>query len=605
MLAVLMLSSVLNSTYAQENIAPLGYNPVLQNSTSSKALKRTTAISLPFFDDFTNKGVKPDDSRWVDYQAYVNNTMCVDPISYGVATMDALNQYGYPYEAVNSNPKYADSLTSQQIDLSSNSPADSVYLSFFYQPQGNGFFPEPEDSLMLYLRGVNGWVQVWRTPGNTMQPFKQVMIPVKDTLFFHDEFQFRFINKATMVLNDDVWNIDYVRVDVNRSIGDTAVNDIAFSLPPSFMLNDYTFMPYHQFLVDANGERAANHDAYIRNNTSNAVNVNHSFTAREAIINSSLSSNLNNSQSLPPYSTTKVTYPMYTNVSTAPAKYHPVFFENKYYIESVSTTDKKENDTIVHEQHFHNYLAYDDGTAEKSYFLNLFPTLPGKTAIEFHLNEPDTLNGISIYFGRQLPLANNKYFSVAIYRDIAYNGGSDQLIYQEDFLNPVYSVVNHFWTYKFQQSVPLPAGTFYIGTIQPALSNSDSLYFGIDANRVGSNHLYYNVLNTWQSSTVSGALMVRPVFGPVFPSVISNTPKKVTTNWVITPNPATDFIDVNINTNKEVSYEVVNMQGQVLKRNVLPNNRKVVLSDLLPGVYYISLYTEGEMLNAPQKIIKY
>src|SRR5690606_25280582 len=95
-------------------------------------------------------------------------------------------------------------------------------------------------------------------------------------------------------------------------------------------------------------------------------------------------------------------------------------------------------------QHFYNYLAYDDGTAEQSYFLNLFSTLPGKIAIEHRLNVPDTLKGIAIYFGRQVPLAYQKYFSVVVYKDIAFSGGSDNILYQEDFFVPAYLRQNSF-----------------------------------------------------------------------------------------------------------------------------------------------------------------
>lgn len=590
--------------HAQEYVLPLQENLVVNTAEGAKKARKTTAINLPFFEDFTNYDVKPDDSKWVDRKVYVNNTMCVNPISRGVATFDALNQFGIPYESLSSNVRYADSLTSQMIDLSVHTPADSLYLSFFYQPQGNGFYPEPEDSLMLFMRTTNAWALVWSTPGSVVQPFKQVMVPVKDTSYFHDGFQFRFVNKATMVLNDDVWNVDYIKLDANRSFSDTIINDVAYSSPPTNFLKDYTSMPFHQYIADATAERAANMEAYINNNGTTSNSVNHNLVARELINNTSMSSNTGNNLTLAPSGSATVTFPAYTTLPAAPQKNHPVIFENKYYIESVSTADRKENDTIVHNQYFHNYLAYDDGTAEKSYFLNQFATLPGKIAIEYHLNEPDTLNGISIYFGRQLPLATQKYFSVAVYSNIAYNGGSDNLIFQEDFLNPVYSAVNHMWTYKFNKPVPLPAGTFYIGTIQPALSSSDSLYFGLDVNRVGGNHLYYNVLNSWQSSNVTGALMMRPVFGTVFPSSVGNATTIKGLAWSIAPNPANEAITININSIKEKSFEIIDVQGRVVLAGKLKANNQISIGDLRSGVYFIKLNVEGIEPEKPKKIIK-
>src|SRR5690606_15813475 len=96
----------------------------------------------------------------------------------GVATFDALNQYGLPYDTTGTGKPllFADSLTSQYIDLSIYQPSDSIYLSFFYQPQGNGFYPEPPDSLNLYFKRENNtWTRLWYAPGNVLQPFKQVM----------------------------------------------------------------------------------------------------------------------------------------------------------------------------------------------------------------------------------------------------------------------------------------------------------------------------------------------------------------------------------------------------------------------------------------------
>ena len=62
-----------------------------------------------------------------------------------------------------------------------------------------------------------------------MQPFKQVMVPVADIKFFHPSFQFSFVNKASINVNDDVWNVDYVRMAANRNMYDTLVNDIAWA----------------------------------------------------------------------------------------------------------------------------------------------------------------------------------------------------------------------------------------------------------------------------------------------------------------------------------------------------------------------------------------
>lgn len=596
---------------AQEAVAPLGYRPALINNNSkksdgnnSRASHKTTALTLPFFEDFTDEDFYPDTINWVDNKVYINNTMGVNPISRGVATFDAIGSDGLPYEKNNSGVlRYADSLTSQQIDLSSYSVGDSLYFSFFYQPQGNGFAPQQDDSLMLYFRRTGGWTRVWRVAGSGVQDFQQVMIPLTQSSFFYDKFQFRFVNKASINNADDTWNVDYIRLDANRTAADTPVKDIAYTLQPTFVLDDYTFMPYQQFIANANNHRAAQHETAIRNNNGSAANVSYNYTSREVTTNTPLD-NSSGSISLGAYDEQKITFSNHTNTISSPGNNEYVIFENKYFLQSGSNTGPVNNDTIVQEQFFYNFLAYDDNSAEKSYYLNLFPTLPGKIAIEYNLEQADTLTGLAIYFGRQVPLAYQKYFSAAVYKSIGISGGSDQLLYQEDFLTPNYETHNRFWYYKFQDPVILPQGTFYVGTIQPALSGSDSLYFGLDVNRIGTNHVFYNVLNNWVGSTIDGAVMIRPVFGNFFPSIVEGVIPKKTYKIDVIPNPATDYIRINnIDPRKSTSYKICNMVGGICQQGELSGSHTIDIKGLAAGAYLVYFTVDGEPY-APVKMIK-
>ncbi len=578
---------------AQEQVAPLGYNLLLnQTVQQQESARKTTALTLPFFEDFTGYDVFPDPARWTDRQVYINNTMCVNPVSRGVATFDALNEHGIPYNTFNPFAAvYADSLTSQIIDLSSDSPADSIYLSFFYQPQGNGFAPEADDSLMLFFKKDDTtWVKVWGKEGAAVHPFTPVMIPVRDAFFFHEHFQFRFVNIATINLNDDVWNLDYIRMDKYRTHIDTDMNDICTSLEPSFLLNDYTAMPYRQFLADPGRERATTHQFSIRNNYQATRDVQYSYAARDVATNTALG-NGTNSGSMAPGVNTQVSFPAYTATVPISGRYNRVVFEHKYFFNSVSAADRAENDTIIRNQIFDNYLAYDDGTAERSYFLNMWPSLPGKIAIEFHLNEPDTLRGMAIYFGRQVPLATFKYFTLMVYEDIAVNGGTDKLLYEQELNDPGYAdTVNKFWVYKFDRPVPLPAGTFYIGTSQPASSGSDSLYFGLDVNRTGGNYLYYNVLNVWESSSVSGALMVRPLLGQ--PVIGSDVPLAATqpAPWRVYPNPVGENLYIESpDAAAGIRFEIHDIAGRVIKSGTARQGIPISTGSLSPGLYMLRL----------------
>jgi len=595
---------------AQEAVAPINYNPFVHSAAAKRAAKaqKKTALSLPFFEDFTNTDVLPDPGKWVDDEVYINNTMCAAPISRGVATFDALNSMGLPYDSTNNyDYEYADSLTSQPIDLSTHVAGDSVYLSFFYQPAGNGFYPTATDSLYLFLRADNGdWIRTWGVPGNTIQPFIQVMIPVADSSFFYNGFQFRFVNIAAFNYSDAIWNVDYIKMDANRNMYDTLINDVGFTTDPSFLLNDYSFMPYRQFMSNPAGERATQFTDSIRNNDQSYQSVNYGYTARETTTNTTLFSSNIATISLPPNQTKQLTYASYTVTVPQQGPYDKVVFENSYFMQALGNGDPTDNDTIVREQIFDNYLAYDDGTAEKSYFLNLFASLPGIIEVEYHLNQPDTLRGMAIYFGRQVSLAFNKFFSIAIYKTLAgVNGNTtDQLLHQEDLLIPSYvDTINHFWVYRLNTPVPLDAGIFYAGTVQPANSGSDSLYIGLDVNRVGSNHVFYNVLQAWEPSQITGALMMRPLLGqPVENTAVSNV-AIIPATWAVSPNPATNEIKVTLTDAAGAVCALTDASGRQVITQQVKSGQEINIASLAPGVYFLNLTIAG-IPATPKKIVK-
>jgi len=594
------------SGYAQEMVLPLLYNPH-QNSLQAPVKFKTTTLSLPFFEDFAQNSPIPDNSRWIDRSVYINNTMAVNPVSRGVATFDALDYRGLPYDST--NPfllLYADSLTSQPIDLSVYSPADSIYLSFFYQPQGRGFAPETQDSLMLYLKDTaDAWIKVWAKEGTSIDSFRQVMIPITDPAFFHGAFQFRFVNIASINLNDDIWNLDYIRLAANRNMYDTAVNDVSTLNQPTSLLNDYTSMPYRQFMANVSGEQSAQHSFTVRNYDGVQRSVVYGYTAREQASNTFLSSSPVSNDNLDPYSYKSYSFGNYSPGFTAPSPYARVVFENKYFVSDPGGTDPKANDTIIYEQVFDNYLAYDDGTAEKSYFLKQGNTLPAKTAIEFHLNQPDTLRGVAIYFGRQVPLALLKFFDIAVYKHITVGSFFDTAIYLQSLNFPGYvDTINHFWVYRFDTAVALPAGTFFLGTIQPAQSGSDSLYFGLDLNRQGGNHLYVNDAGTWQPSIVQGALMIRPLLGqPVIGTNVDEPASNKTLTWNVFPNPAENQMTVTVEGHTSAEFELLDMQGRTLQRSGFVSHRALDISALSPGIYFVRIFADGQV-SPPRKIVK-
>ena len=138
---------------AQEILAPF------RIGTEKVTERRNVAPArfLPFFDDFSHSSLYPDSTKWSDNFAMVNDGFPLCPPNRNGVTLDVLDAYGRVYDYAISNAFIAEYLTSVRIRLDSImepepralTPADSIYLSFYYQPQGNGNPPEAQDSLVL------------------------------------------------------------------------------------------------------------------------------------------------------------------------------------------------------------------------------------------------------------------------------------------------------------------------------------------------------------------------------------------------------------------------------------------------------------------------
>ena len=138
---------------AQEILTP--FRTTMEKAPVTKGVAE--ARFLPFFDDFSQSNLYPDSTKWTDNAVLVNDGFPLCPPNRNGATFDVLDANGRVYSYAISNPFVSEYLTSVRIRLDSImepepralTPADSVYLSFYYQPQGNGNAPEEQDSLVL------------------------------------------------------------------------------------------------------------------------------------------------------------------------------------------------------------------------------------------------------------------------------------------------------------------------------------------------------------------------------------------------------------------------------------------------------------------------
>ena len=242
--------SVLKSREHNENIS-------FKNLASSKL------TSFPFFDDFSNSNIS--NNNWTDRSILINNSYAINPISSGVATFDGLDSNGFAYDiSVTNSYGIADYLTSREINISN---LDSIFLMFFYQPQGVGDFPQNQDSLVLeFLDDSLKWNRVWAVNGSSYHPFEKKVIFINDNKYLHQNFRFRFFNYATLSGNFDHWNLDYVLLDKFNSVSDTnELNDVAFVGKHGSLLKRYTQMPWKHFLNNESTELIDSIDIPIRN----------------------------------------------------------------------------------------------------------------------------------------------------------------------------------------------------------------------------------------------------------------------------------------------------------------------------------------------------
>ncbi len=589
---------------AQEIILPLSENSSITHNANSKIKHKKNRATLPFIEDFSYEGPYPDANIWLDKQAYINNTMCQNPINRGVATLDGLNEFGRPYFKDQMASGLADSLTSIPFNFSTYTPSDNIYFSFYYQPQGLGFAPETDDSLFLYFKNLNNqWVRVWETRGTPLQAFKIVILPITDNQYLHNNFQFRFVNIASLNTNDDIWNIDYIKIDKNRSLADSIMNDIGFTQEPTSILENYTAMPYRQFKANMAQELSSNQLIEVGNyyNVNQNVSIHHEATE---IISGTPISNF----SLAPFnisakSTLFQSIPSFTINYNSPNLYNPVIIQNKYYFDA-HPGDRTQNDTIIRNTVFDNYFAYDDGSAEKSYFLLSAPNFPAKTALEFTLNQADSVRGLMIHFGAQAPTAYGKYFSIVLYKKLHAANQNDEIIYQQDLYQVMYEPSqNGFTTYAFDTAKYLEPGKYYIGITQPANFGSDSIYYGLDVNNnTNIQKLYYNVDGDWYASGAQGSVMMRPVVG--LPFTASSTQDISSPNIetpIIYPNPTNDNIFIRSD-NNWTKASIYDLQGRIVKQSLIIH-QTITCDDLTTGTYILRL-EDNQKNIAHLKLIK-
>ena len=668
-----------------------------RTTTKNTPTKRGVAEArfLPFFDDFSHSDLYPDSTKWTDNNVLVNDGFPLCPPNRNGATLDVLDANGKVYSYAISNAFVAEYLTSARIRLDSImepepralTPADSVYLSFYYQPQGNGNAPETQDSLVLQfgtttehqeflfldyqnysiadifaemqvdtlfpgdtvwasvgcLPGLftlitdtltpltqgsiavpcdsvfttvadTTWYHIWSVPGQTLesfmaenngQHFAQVMIPIRDIKYFQDNFYFRFYNYTSIVnsslpsdrSNEDNWNIDFVYLNINRTMNDVDYPMLTFSGQRPSFFNRYQSIPYRQYRVNPNSSMRENLSLDIANLDGIDHEVSYYYKVQQIGGGQHYTRTLDPVTIHPYRDAGYLNCPEYGESPACPYVgelftlnmwYDSVSYQISHYVYD-STANPPLADSMIYRLGMYNYYAYDDGTPELGFGVR---PAGAKFAVRFDLADYDTIQGVQLLFNHTLNDANNQYFDIVVWKD--ENGKPGEEIYRLQNQRPQWEEQPYRFTYyKFDQTVTT-ASAFYIGIEQ----RSDALInIGFDAS---IDNIQYNFINTngsWQQSSKHGSLMIRPVVGASY--YIGLNEQESTASLRLYPNPVSQVLHLEGDfRNGQVS--LYDLTGRKVYQGEYQH--EISVSSLNDGLYFIHVITaEGQVIN--QKFI--
>jgi hypothetical protein len=629
-LILIICSLGANLQAQQESLVGISRNQQLSTGKDKEELKKSyqklneshqDTIQLPFIKDFAGSVGYPNPKFWSDNQAFTNHQYAKNPVSIGVVTLDAINSQGDIYKQASSTGFSADTLTSDPIDLDF-SAADSIYLSFYYQPGGLGDTPEFKDSLTVQFFNPDSlqWQSIWnvsvyqdsiyvttdirkqKTDSILVKnkSFRQANLPVIQEKFLKKGFRFRFINYASitdfsrrpsLTSNVDHWNLDFIRLDTARSYTDTTINDIAFVKPMKPLLNSYEAIPWKHF-PEANAVEMDD-SIYItyRNIGDKVWNISREFEIIDKMGEEPpYTFTGGTGDDIPPY--TKETYPRAIDYIFPENNNDSALFEITSYLVTDTISERapyRRNDTITYNQKFYNYYAYDDGTAENGYGINGVGSEYAKVALRFHNYKADTLQGLQIFFN-QTRDTTRKFFKIIIWKN--ENGQPGKIIYSEtDFKQKFENGINKFHNYSLADKPFLTKGDYFIGYQK---FTTEMLNVGFDVNRVNNDKLFYYVDGKWHQSGYKGTVMMRPLMGdyikPTHEELASVNNKIHKPKVEIYPNPARNYINVELSGNNISKYSarIFSIQGSLVK-NIQALNRTIQVGQLTSGTYIIEL----------------
>ena len=558
---------------------------------TSWSVESTDTLVPPFTDDFSYPSDKPSAALWQDAKVWVNDEMALFQNSLGVATFDGLNEYGFAYkENALGSDSLADVLTSAYLDLQGLS---NVYLSFQLQEGGRGELPSNNDSIVVeYWSPVTAdWTQVWGQKGSgTSGPFSSVILPVQGANYLQKGFRFRFAAYGARAGAYDIWNVDYVQLDKDRNPSDTIITEPAIARAHPLIIGSgaYTSWPWWVSNASSVANRPSTLEFIYRRNgavPSGGWSLNlgqfrweengsliQQTTAVPVITNTQHNQDQTFTVSVPSTAMTSFSGP--TTVSTK------VWFDG-------SAAGFRSNDTVRGTLTLDNYLALDDGSAERAYAVQ--NVVGGRVAQKFKvggLGGSDTLKGMYFNFV-DAGEAYTSTFRMAVWAPADSGDGPGNILYMSDSLYRPFTGYyrGDMMPYELDSSVSLNAyAEIWLGYI---CTSSNPMYLGLDQQRTLPSGMprYYGDGFNWYQSLEPGVAMMRPYFrySPTDMAV-----EELAQDFKVYPNPSSGSLSIE---SPSAHYVLRTLTGATVAAGHVEGYNNLELHHLDAGLYILSLRT--------------
>ncbi|PIB35400.1 hypothetical protein BFP72_08325 [Reichenbachiella sp. 5M10] len=601
LIGLLIMTSQLQ---AQLIVKPIRHTYLDSKSTATQGRFKihSDTLSLPFWDDFSTSYQVADSTLWYSGEnVWINATTAITPPSINVASFDGVDGSGTPYGTDSNNSTITDILESQAINLAGLTSTDNVYLSYYWQQQGYGEIPEPSDSLVVKFWTIN---KEWVTPeggriiGDPDTPddvFTKNSIHLNETDYLHPGFKFKFVAYGNPTGPFDVWHVDYVLLDKNRTIAGESIDDYAISTQPTSLFNRYSSIPFDQLFhypdsifapidftltsfQDAQGRNVA-FELIVTDTLNQTIVYNKPQDPDQLVLNGVDDQNQYQ------------TYPL-TLADFAPYSDQDSLFLSTTIIFNSSDDPKYQiNDTARYYSTVHETLAYDDGSAEYSAGIN---QTSGELAVQFSTPSQDTLTHIDIHFPQIYPTPDISTITLYVYKDLS---GADASTLGAGEFSAIYATKqNEFARYTLPTPIVLKQGTFFISMKQ---FTNNYIPVGLDKNTQNQDLIYYKTGQDWvqnNAQNLKGTLMIRAIFADN-DFVVAATPDAVPPLRFF-PNPANHQITIESPIDE---LRILNLSGQTVLHST---NQTVKVSQLQEGLYIIKI-RKGSSITTEKLLIKH